>query len=50
MSYFNYSSLYTSCVPDFGGNYRDGSSAGAFYLGVNCSAAGAAVCGRLMFL
>jgi len=50
MSYFNYVDLFASCVPDFGGNYRDGASAGAFYLGVYCWGDGAAVCGRLMFL
>ena len=50
MSYFNYGYLCTSCVPEFGGNYRYDSSAGVFYLGVNCSGDGAAVGGRLMFL
>ena len=50
--YYNYSYLYASCLPIFGGYYSDDADAGAFYLDVSTSAANsyATVGGRLMFL
>ena len=50
--YNNYTVLYASCLPAFGGLYGYGASAGAFCLIVDSSAAdsGAALGGRLMHL
>ena len=50
--YYNYSYLYASCLPNFGGYYSDDADAGAFYLDVDYSAANssAAIGVRLMFL
>ena len=50
--YNNYSYLFASCLPYFGGSYGSGANAGAFYLAVYGSAAysNASLGGRLMFL
>ena len=50
--YKNYSGLYASCLPIFGGIYSHGAAAGCFYLFVISSAtdSSASLGGRLIFL
>jgi len=52
INFSNYSILYASCLPFFGGAYGSGARAGAFFLNVSTSAAVsfADVGGRLIFL
>jgi len=52
ISFSNYSGLNASCLLVFGGSYRDGAIAGAFYLDVYHLAAysSASIGVRLMFL